>query len=95
MSKAEAGPWSTCGSLQVEKVALASDHLEIDGKRVILALRSHTAGGRQGADHLDPKITPVIKGDRIRIVVEMLDVARLRQTMAQVFQGGSLLFPYV
>jgi len=44
ISRAVAGPWSTCGMLQVEKLALDAGHLEIDGKRVILALRSVEIG---------------------------------------------------
>src|ERR1700687_2661302 len=36
-------PWSSCGMLQVEQLALASGRVEINGKRVIIALRAGTA----------------------------------------------------
>ena len=88
VGKAVAGPWSTSGLLQVEKLALAPDHLEIDGKRVILALRS-----RDSSLPSDVQITPLVTGDRVRILVELsaLDVSQVNKVLSQVFQGGQLL----
>jgi TonB family protein len=88
VGKAVAGPWSTCGLLQVEKLALAPDHLEIDGKRVILALRAGDSSLPS-----DVQATPLVTGDRVRVFVEMsaLDVSQVNRVLSQVFQGGQLL----
>ena len=64
-------PWSICGLLQVEKLALARGHLEIRGKRVILALRSGMS---------DVKVIPLATDRAIQIRVDLpgspLDVSR-------------------
>lgn len=92
VSKAAAGPWSTCGLLQVEKLILGPDHLQIDGKRVILALR---LGESKQLSSLpaDEQITPLVTDDRVRIFVEMSasDVPQVNKILSQVFQGGQLL----
>jgi TonB family protein len=87
VGKAVEGPWSTCGLLHVEKLALAPDHLEIDGKRVILALRSEESSPS------DVHVAPLVTGDRVRIFVELsaLDVPQVNKVLSQVFQGGQLL----
>jgi TonB family protein len=88
VGKADAGPWSTCGLLEVEKLKLAPDHLEIDGKRIVLALRS------RAADKQQPSVqnTAVVTDERVRIFVDMsaMEVAQVKQILSYVFQGGRL-----
>ncbi len=88
VGKAVAGPWLTCGLLQVEELALAPDRLQLDGKRVILALRSE-----ESSLPSDVQATPLVNGNRVRIFVEMsaLDVSQVNKVLSQVFQGGQLL----
>jgi TonB family protein len=86
------GPWSTCGVIQAEKLVVGLDHLEIDGKRVILALRSRETGKQPSSPSQDVQITPLVTGDRLRIFVEIssLDAAGVNKILSQVFQGGQL-----
>jgi TonB family protein len=90
VGKADAGPWSTCGLLQVEKVALGPDHLEIDGRRVVLALRSGATDKPHPSIPQAAQITTLVTEDRVRIFVEMsaLDVPQVNQILSHVFQGG-------
>ena len=91
VGNAVAGPWSTCGVLQVEKLVVGSDHLEIDGKRVILALRSRESGKQQSSLPQDVQTTPFVTGERLRIFVETpsLDAPAVKKILSQVFQGLS------
>jgi TonB family protein len=86
LDPAVAGPWSTCGLLEVEKLALAPGRVEFTGKRVILALRSGEAG---------LKVTPVTTNREVRISVELpsssTDVPQVNQTLSNTFKGGQLL----
>lgn len=83
---AAACPWSICGLLQVEKVALARGHLEIRGKRVILALRSGKS---------DVKVVPLATDRAIQIRVDLpnppLDLPQLNRILSKIFEGGELL----
>jgi TonB family protein len=90
---AVAGPWSTCGLLQVEKFILSPDRVEIDGKRVILALRSADLDTQHSFLASSVHVTPLVTDHRVRIVIEVsaLDVAQVNNTLSQVFQGGQLL----
>jgi TonB family protein len=92
VGNAVAGPWSTCGVLQIEKLVVGSDHLEIDGKRVILALRSRESDEQQSSLPQDAQITPLVTGDRLRIFVEIpsLDALKVKKILSQLFQGGQL-----
>jgi hypothetical protein len=87
VGKEVAGPWSTCGLVHVDKLILAPDHLEIDGKRVILALRSEESSPS------DVHVIPLVTGNRVRIVVELspVDVPQVNKVLSQVFQAGQLL----
>ena len=64
------------------------DHLEIYGKRIVLALRS------KARDKQQPSVqnTVVVTDDAVRIFVELsaMEVAQVKQTLAHVFQGGQL-----
>ncbi|MGA8152637.1 MAG: energy transducer TonB [Terriglobales bacterium] len=86
LDRAVAGPWSTCGLLEVEKLALASGRVELSGKRVILALRSSNTG---------VKVTPVTTNRGVHISVELpstsTDVPQVNQTLSNTFKGGQLV----
>jgi len=92
ISHAEAGPWSTCGLLQVEKLRLLPDHVELEGKRVLLALRSADQD-KHAPIPANVQVTPILTGEPVRIFVatSAVDVGHLNETMAKVFQGGQLL----
>ena len=92
ISRAVVGPWSTCGMLQVEKLALDTGHLEIDGKRVILALRS-VESDKHPPLPLNSQVVPLVTEDQVRIFIEMSasDVSQANKTLSQIFQGGQLL----
>lgn len=83
---AVACPWSICGMLRVEKLALTHGRLEIGGKRVILALRSGNA---------DVKVIPLttVRGIQIRVDLpnSQLDIPQVNQILSRVFEGGGLL----
>jgi len=82
----DACPWSVCGLLQVEKLVVTQDSLEIRGKRVILALRA-----------IEPKlgVIPLVTDREIRVKVALpslpLDVPQVNNTLSKVFEGGGLL----
>lgn len=83
---AVACPWAICGMLQVEKVVLAQGHLEIRGKRVILALRSSKS---------DVKVIPLATDRGIQVRVDLpdspLDIPQVNKILSRVFEGGGLL----
>ena len=83
---ANACPWSVCGMLQVDKLVLAQERLEISGKRVILVLRS---------DETDVKVTPLVTDRGIRVRVNLpssaSDLSQVNKTLSNVFVGGDLL----
>jgi hypothetical protein len=93
VSKAVAGPWSTSGLLQVEKLVLTPERLEIDGRRVILALRTIEVGNLTSLLPSDVGVTPLVTNDRVRIFVELSasDVSQVNRVLSQVFQGGQLM----
>jgi TonB family protein len=72
--------------LQVEKLVVAPQRLEISGKRVILALRSSKT---------DVKVTPLLTDRGIRITVDLppsaLDIPQVNEALSKVFEGGGLL----
>jgi TonB family protein len=86
------GPWSTCGLLEVENLELNSNRLEIDGKRVILVLRSTEATSQGSSLPSNLNVTILATNDRLRVFVDMtsIDVKQVNQILAQVFQGGQL-----
>jgi TonB family protein len=92
IGNAVAGPWSTCGVLQVGKLVISSDHLEIEGKRVILALRSRESKKEQSSPPQAEQITPIVTGNNLRILVNIssLDASEVNRTLSQVFRGGQL-----
>ena len=87
-----AGPWSTCGLLQAQRVRLRQDGIEIEGKRVILALRS---GGVDGHTSTPAKlqVAPVLTDQGVHIRMQLLpvNVKQVNDALAQVFQGGQLM----
>jgi TonB family protein len=86
MDATDACPWSICGMLQVEKLVLTPGHLEISGKRVILALRSNQT---------DVKVIPLVIDRGIRIRIDLppsaLDIPQVNNTLSNVFERGGLL----
>ncbi|MGH9504429.1 MAG: hypothetical protein ACRD20_16380 [Terriglobales bacterium] len=92
VSRVVAGPWSTCGLLRVEKIVWGPGHLQIEGKRVILALRS-AESVKQLQLPSNLQVMPLVTEDRLRIVVKMSasDVLQVNNALSQVFQGGPLL----
>jgi TonB family protein len=86
-----AGPWSTCGLLQAQKLRVTKDGIEIQGKRVILALRSGV--DRQAATPAKLQVVPVLtdQGVRIRMQISPVNLQQVNDTLAKVFQGGQLL----
>jgi TonB family protein len=92
VNKADAGPWSTCGLIEVEKISLRADHAEIEGKRALLALRSGTKDGQNPSIPHALQATALVTDDRVRILVEMaaLEVPQVNLILAHVFEGGRL-----
>ncbi|HEV2401762.1 MAG TPA: energy transducer TonB [Candidatus Sulfotelmatobacter sp.] len=90
MNQAVAGPWSTCGLMQAQKLKLIRDGVEIDGKRVILALRS---GEGEPATPPKMQVVPVLTNEdvRIRMQAQPVSTEQVNNALAQVFQGGQLL----
>jgi TonB family protein len=86
-----AGPWSTCGLLQAQRLRLSHEGLEIEGKRVILALRSEGEG--QTATPAKLQIVPLLTDQSVRIRVQLLpvNIKQINETLAKVFQGGQLM----
>jgi TonB family protein len=78
-------PWSTCGMLQVEKISLNPERLEITGKRVIIALRSNNR---------DLKIAPLVTERKLRIRLAISDApltsAAVDEAVAKVFDPDRL-----
>ena len=93
VGKAVAGPWSTSGLLQVENLVLAPERLEIDGRRVILALRTRNVSAHTSLRPSDVGVTPLVTNDRIRIFIDLSasDVSQVNRALSQVFQGGQLM----
>lgn len=91
ISQATAGPWSTCGLLRVRRVKVSRQEVEIEGKRVILALRSDEKD--QPAAPKRVQVIPVLTGDDIRIHIHIAAADRdeIIKTLARIFQGGRLL----
>jgi TonB family protein len=93
VSKAEAGPWSTCGLLKVSKVILRQDHIEIDGKRALLVLRRGPTDNQPSSiPQQGDQITALVTDDAVSIFVEIstLDAPQVSQIISHVFQGGQL-----
>lgn len=93
VTNAVAGPWSTSGLLQVENLVLTPQRLEIDGRRVILALRTRDVGTHTPLLPSDVGVTPLVTGDRVRVFVDLTatDVSQVNRSISQVFQGGQLM----
>jgi hypothetical protein len=92
IQQAAAGPWSTCGLLQVQKLRITQDGVEIDGKRAILALRSEGGTG-QGATSVRLQVVPILirEAVRIRIQTSTVNVEQINNSLSHVFQGGRLV----
>jgi TonB family protein len=93
VSKAVTGPWSTSGLMQIENLALTPEHLEIDGRRVILALRTRDVGTHTSLLPSDVGVTPLVTNDRVRVSIDLSasDVSQVNRALSQVFQGGQLM----
>jgi len=87
-----AGPWSTCGLLRVEKLRVNQHGIEIDGKRVILALRLEEKD-HQAATSAKLQVVPILTTRDVRIRVQMSpeNQDQINNSLAQIFQGGQLL----
>jgi len=93
VGKAVAGPWSTSGLLQVEKLVFASERLEIDGRRVILALRTTEVDKHTSLLPSNIGVTPLVTNEQIRIIIDLSasDVSQANRALSQVFQAGQLM----
>ncbi len=96
VGNAVAGPWTTCGVLKTEELVVGSDHIEIDGTRVILALRSKTSDRPiKDSSSLflsDTRLEPIEADDRVRIFVDISssDVVEVTKILSQVFQSPQI-----
>jgi len=92
LSHLVAGPWSTCGLVQVQKLRVNQHGVEIDGKRVILALRSGERD-RHAATPAKLQVVPILTTRDVRIRVQMSpeNQEQINNSLAQIFQGGQLL----
>jgi len=90
-NQAMPGPWSTCGLLQVEKIKVNREGVEVDGKRVILALRSNET--EHAAATKKVQVVPALTNDDIRIHMQVSpsDTKQVNKALAQIFQSGELL----
>jgi len=74
--------WTTSGVLQVAKIALKTNVLQIDGKRILVALRSG-----QGSSTL----VPIITARSVRITIDLesatSNIDQLNRAIEQVFQA--------
>jgi len=86
-----AGPWSTCGLLRVRKFKVAKDVLEIDGKRVILALRSEEAERQAVPPETEAIPVETEQTVRIRIQISPMNLEQVNGVLPKIFQGGQLL----
>jgi TonB family protein len=86
-----AGPWSTCGLLRVQKLKVTNDVLELDGRRVILALRSDET--EQQAVPPETEAIPVQTEQAvvIKIRVSPMNLEQVNESLPKIFQGGQLL----
>ena len=86
LSKAEAGPWSTCGLLRVENLVLGPNRLEIDGRRIVLGIT------RSDMQSDDTKIATVVTNEQVRIAVEMSgsNMSEANNILSKIFQGERL-----
>jgi len=89
------GPWSTCGLLRVEKISISSNHLEVAGKRVILALRVPEKDVSPSPQPTQLQVNPVLIDRKIRVVMNLASppssVESVNNMLAQAFEGGKLL----
>jgi TonB family protein len=78
-------PWTTGGLLKVTKISVKTDHLEIEGIRVLIAWRSDAA---------PPSLLPLLTNGNIKVVVEsdiaISDTAQAKHLLAKVFQGQNI-----
>ena len=87
-----AGPWSTCGLLQVEKLRITQDGVQIDGRRAILALRQESGTGQEGTA-VKLQVEPILTHEVVRIRVKplALSIDQINDSLSHVFQGGRLV----
>jgi len=91
LNHADAGPWSTCGLLQVKKAKVTADGIQFEAKRVILILRP------EGPEYSTTKPTilqaaPATTDDDVRIQIQVapLDTEHLNDALSHAFDKGSL-----
>jgi TonB family protein len=86
-----AGPWSTCGLLRVQKFRIDTNVVEIDGKRVILALRSDEADRKAVPPQTEAIPVETEQNVRIRIQMSPMNLEQVNGSLAKIFQGGQLI----
>ena len=86
-----AGPWSTCGLLRVQKFRVGKDVVEIDGKRVILALRSDEADRKAVPPQTEAIPVETEQKVRIRIEISPMNLEQVTGSLPKILQGGQLI----
>ena len=88
------GPWSICGLLRVEKISLNGQRLEIDGRRVILALRAPDSH-RSASPQMQSQVTPILIDRTVRVLMGLASVpssmSSVNDVLSEAFAGGKLL----
>jgi hypothetical protein len=94
VSKSRPGPWSTCGLLQVEKISLNVQRLEIDGRRVLLALRAPEKD-KSASPQTQSQVTPILIERRVQVLMNLASlptsISSVNDVLSQAFAGGELL----
>ena len=89
---AVAGPWSTCGLMEVEKVKLGPDRLEIFGKRIVLGLRAEVPDPKAFVIPSQAKVTEIYTYEKVHIWVDMpsSDSQQIKNQLSQIFTSELL-----
>src|SRR3954452_13266302 len=85
------GPWSTSGLLQVTKVHVSRDRIELDGKRALLILRPYSTSADASKSHaVQNRVLVTDENVRVSVVLPDFDELKANHIMATIFQGGAL-----
>ena len=52
------GPWTVCGGVRIDKIALAPDKLRFEGRRIFFPHRRSHRRRRRGVTERSPKVVP-------------------------------------
>jgi TonB family protein len=85
------GPWSTSGLLQVTKVRVSRDRLQLDGKRALLILRPNGTSADTARSHaVQNKVLVTDENVRVIVAIPDLDGLKVNNILATIFLGGAL-----